>query len=136
MPFSLALYLWIALGSALGGVARFFCTGLAARLLGETFPWGTLFVNVLGSFIIGFFATITGPDGRIFAGTTTRQFVMTGILGGFTTFSSFSLQTLNLANDGEWLQAGGNVAGSVVLCLLAVWFGHLLALSVNAMKWI
>jgi CrcB protein len=136
MPFSLALYLWIALGSALGGVARFFCTGLAARLLGETFPWGTLFVNVLGSFIIGFFATITGPDGRIFAGTTTRQFVMTGILGGFTTFSSFSLQTLNLANDGEWLQAGGNVAGSVVLCLLAVWLGHLLALSFNAMKWI
>jgi fluoride exporter len=136
MPLSLALYLWIALGSALGGVARYWCTGVAARLLGETFPWGTLFVNVLGSFIIGFFATLTGPDGRIFAGTTTRQFVMTGILGGFTTFSSFSLQTLNLANDGEWLQAGGNVIGSVVLCLFAVWLGHMLALSINALKWI
>jgi CrcB protein len=136
MPLTLALYLWVALGSALGGAARFFCTGVAARLFGETFPWGTLFVNVLGSFIIGFFATLTGPDGRMFAGTTTRQFVMTGILGGFTTFSSFSLQTLNLANDGEWLQAGGNVVGSVVLCLVAVWLGHLLALSINAMKWV
>jgi fluoride exporter len=91
---------------------------------------------VLGSFIIGFFATLTGPDGRIFAGTTTRQFVMTGILGGFTTFSSFSLQTLNLANDGEWLQAGGNIVASVVLCLVSVWLGYLLANSVNAMKWI
>jgi CrcB protein len=132
----LLLYLWIAAGSALGGVARYFCTGVASRLLGETFPWGTLFVNVTGSFIISFFATLTGPDGRIFAGTTTRQFVMTGILGGFTTFSSFSLQSLNLANDGEWLQAGGNVVGSVVLCLVAVWLGHMLALSLNALKWI
>ena len=132
----MAAYLWIAVGSALGGVARYWCSGVAARLIGETFPWGTLFVNVTGSFIIGFFATLTGPDGRIFAGTTTRQFVMTGILGGFTTFSSFSLQSLNLANDGEWLQAGGNVVGSVVLCLVAVWLGHMLALSLNAMKWI
>ena len=136
MPLTLALYLWVALGSALGGAARFFCTGVAARLFGETFPWGTLLVNVLSSFIIGFFATLTGPDGRMFAGTTTRQFVMTGILGGFTTFSSFSLQTLNLANDGEWLQVGGNVVGSVVLCLVAVWLGHMLALSINAMKWV
>jgi CrcB protein len=136
MPLTLALYLWVALGSALGGAARFFCTGIAAKLFGETFPWGTLLVNVLGSFIIGFFATLTGPDGRMFAGTTTRQFVMTGILGGFTTFSSFSLQTLNLANDGEWLQVGGNVVGSVVLCLVAVWLGHMLALSINAMKWV
>ena len=136
MPLTLALYLWVALGSALGGAARFFCTGVAAKLFGETFPWGTLLVNVLGSFIIGFFATLTGPDGRMFAGTTTRQFVMTGILGGFSTFSSFSLQTLNLANDGEWLQAGGNVGGSVVLCLVAVWLGHMLALSINAMKWV
>ena len=132
----MAAYLWIAVGSALGGVARYWCSGVAARLIGETFPWGTIIVNIVGSFIIGFFATLTGPDGRIFAGTTTRQFVMTGILGGFTTFSSFSLQSLNLANDGEWLQAGGNVVGSVVLCLVAVWLGHMLALSLNAMKWI
>jgi fluoride exporter len=130
------LYCWIAIGSAIGGVARYWCSGVAARLFGETFPWGTIFVNVTGSFIIGLFATLTGPDGRIFASSTARQFVMLGLIGGYTTFSSFSLQTLNLANDAEWLQAGGNVVASVVLCLLAVWLGHVLALSINAMKWI
>jgi fluoride exporter len=129
-------YIWIAIGSALGGMARYWCSGVAARLIGETFPWGTIIVNVVGSFIIGFFATVTGPDGRIFAGTLTRQFVMIGFCGGFTTFSSFSLQTLNLVNDGEWLQAGGNIVGSVVLCLIAVWMGYMLASSINAMKWI
>jgi fluoride exporter len=128
-------YFWIAVGSALGGMARFWCSGLAARMFGETFPWGTLIINVLGSFVIGFFATLTGPDGRVVAGTTARQFVMVGICGGYTTFSSFSLQTLNLMNDGEWLQAGGNVTGSVVLCLVAVWAGHALAVGLNALKW-
>jgi CrcB protein len=130
------LYCWIALGSAIGGAARYWCTGFAARILGETFPWGTLFVNVAGSFIIGFFATLTGPDGRVFASTTTRQFAMVGLLGGYTTFSSFSLQTLNLVQDSEWLQAGGNIVGSVVLCLLGVWLGHILAASLNSMRWI
>jgi CrcB protein len=130
------IYGWIALGSALGGVARYWCSGVAARFFGETFPWGTLFVNVTGSLLIGFLATLMGPDGRMFAGSTMRQFVMLGLLGGFTTFSSFSLQTLNLVQDGEMLQAGGNVIGSVLLCLLAVWLGHILALSINAMKWI
>jgi CrcB protein len=135
-PEYVVIYLWIAVGSALGGMARYFCSGVAARLIGETFPWGTLIVNVLGSFIIGFFATLTGPDGRIFVSSSTRQFVMLGLCGGFTTFSSFSLQTLNLANDGEWLQAGGNIVASVVLCLISVWLGYLLANSINAMKWI
>jgi CrcB protein len=130
------IHLWIAVGSALGGMARYWCTGFAARMLGETFPWGTLLVNITGSLIIGFFATLTGPDSRIFASSTVRQFVMIGLCGGYTTFSSFSLQTLNLANDGEWLQAGGNIIGSVVLCLLAVWLGHILAVSINAMRWI
>lgn len=130
------LYMWIAIGSAIGGVARFWCSGVVARLIGETFPFGTLAVNVIGSFIIGFFATLTGPDGRMFVGTTGRQFVMTGICGGYTTFSSFSLQTLNLINDGEWLAAGANITFSVVLCLLAVWAGHILAVSINAMKWV
>jgi CrcB protein len=129
-------YLWIAVGSALGGVARYWCSGMAARLLGETFPYGTLFVNVLGSFVIGFFAALTGPDGRLFIGSTARQFVMVGLCGGYTTFSSFSLQTLNLMNDGEWLQAGANIAGSVILCLLAVWAGYALAVSLNALKWV
>jgi CrcB protein len=129
-------YVWIAIGSAIGGVARYWCSGVAARLIGETFPWGTLIVNVVGSFVIGFFATLTAPDGRIFASSTTRQFVMVGLCGGYTTFSSFSLQTLNLMNDGEWLQVGANISASVVLCLLAVWIGHVLAMSVNTMRWV
>ncbi len=129
-------YVWIAIGSAIGGIARYWCSGLAARLIGETFPWGTLIVNVVGSFIIGFFATLTAPDGRVFVGSTARQFVMVGFCGGYTTFSSFSLQTLNLMNDGEWLQVGANIGASVVLCLLAVWVGHVLAMSVNAMRWV
>jgi len=130
------IYLWIAVGGALGSVARFWCSGVAARLVGETFPWGTIVVNVTGSFIIGFAATTMGPDGRLFAGTTARQFVMVGLCGGYTTFSSFSLQTLNLLNDGEWFAAIGNVTLSVVLCLIAVWAGHVLALHLNAMKWV
>ena len=132
----MAAYLWIAVGSALGGMARYWCSGIAARLIGETFPWGTIIVNVVGSFIIGFFATLTGPDGRIFADTLTRQFVMIGFCGGYTTFSSFSLQTLALVQDGEWLLASANIALSVIACLLAVWAGYALAASINALKWI
>lgn len=128
------LYLLIGLGGALGSMARFWLSGLVANHIGETFPWGTLVINVTGSFVIGFFATLTGPDGRVFAGGNTRQFVMTGICGGYTTFSSFSLQTLNLTREGEWLRAGGNTVGSVVTCLLAVWLGHLAAASLNQLK--
>jgi fluoride exporter len=132
----LQFYLWIGLGSALGGMARYWCTGVMARLLGETFPWGTLLVNVLGSLIIGFFATATAPDGRLFVGAEARQFVMIGVLGGYTTFSSFSIQTLSLMNDGEWLYAGLNIGLSVILCLVAVWIGHSVAVHYNAMKWV
>jgi fluoride exporter len=129
-------YFWVAIGGAVGTVGRFWLSGVVARLIGETFPWGTLVINVTGSFIIGFFGTLTGPDGRIFVGSTSRQFVMIGICGGYTTFSSFSLQTLNLMNDGEWLYAGANITGSVILCLVAVWAGYALAVSLNAMKWV
>jgi fluoride exporter len=129
-------YLLIAVGSALGGMARYWCSGIAARVISETFPWGTLIVNVVGSIIIGFFATLTGPDGRLFMGTTARQFVMVGLCGGYTTFSSFSLQTLNLMHDGEWWYAGLNIAASVVLCLLGVWAGHIAAVSFNALRWV
>ena len=130
----MALYIWIAVGSALGGVARFALSGFVENQFGATFPWGTLIVNVTGSFVIGFVNTLTGPEGRVFASGTTRQFVMTGVCGGYTTFSSFSLQTLNLANGGEWARAGGNVMFSVACCLVAVWLGHMAALYLNKLK--
>jgi protein CrcB len=82
-------WFWVTLGSALGGLARYWLSGFAAQHIRQTFPIGTLIVNVTGSFVIGFFATLTGPDGRVFVGTDARQFVMTGICGGYTTFSSF-----------------------------------------------
>jgi len=127
-------YLWIAIGSALGGMGRYWISGVVAQQFGETFPWGTIIVNVTGSFVIGFFATLTGPDGRFLVPTSARQFVMVGICGGYTTFSSFSLQTLNLVHDGEWPAAGANIVLSVVLCLLAVWLGHIAAATLNQLK--
>jgi len=129
-------YIWVAIGGALGTIGRYWLSGVVAQQIGETFPWSTLIINVTGSFVIGFFATLTGPDGRIFVGTNPRQFVMIGICGGYTTFSSFSLQTLNLMNDGEWAFAVANIGLSVFLCLIAVWAGHVLGVSMNAMKWI
>ena len=127
-------YIWVALGGAIGTAGRYWLSGAVARAVGETFPWGTLFINVTGSFIIGFFAALSGPDGRLFVGSTARQFVMTGICGGYTTFSSFSLQTLNLMNNGEWFRASGNIGLSFALCLIAVWAGAILAGAINAMK--
>ena len=132
----MATYFYIAIGSAFGGVARFWLSGVVARFMGETFPWGTLIVNVTGSLAIGIIAALTGPDGRIFMGSTTRLALMAGICGGYTTFSSFSLQTMSLFNDGEWLYGGANIAASVVLCLLAVWAGLMLGASLNALRWV
>ncbi len=122
---------WIGVGSALGGVARYSFQGAAQKLMGVTFPWGTLGVNIAGSAFIGFFAALAIADGRWLVGSTARQFVMVGLCGGFTTFSSFSLETLNLARDGDFLRAGINVAASVVGCLIAVWAGHALGAALN-----
>ncbi len=125
------IYLWIAFGSALGGAGRYWCSGVIARHIGETFPWGTLIVNVVGSLLIGLLATVTEPDGRLLMSTTARQFFMIGVFGGFTTFSSFSLQVLNLVRDGQWPAASFYIAGSVVLCLVGVWLGHALGIAIN-----
>ncbi|MGH7024678.1 MAG: fluoride efflux transporter CrcB [Caulobacteraceae bacterium] len=127
-------YLWVALGGALGSMARYGCSSLIANWFGQTFPIGTLVINVMGSFVIGFFATMTGPDGRVLVSGDIRQFVMIGICGGYTTFSSFSLQTLTLAQDGEFIRAGLNVGVSVMLCLFAVWLGYVAAVALNAIK--
>ncbi len=128
------IYLWIALGSAIGGMARYACSVFALTHFGEAFPWGTLAINVVGSFIIGLFATLTAGEGRLLVSHSTRLFVMVGLCGGFTTFSAFSLQTLILLREGDMLRAGTNIALSIVLCLLAVWLGHALATALNQAK--
>jgi fluoride exporter len=117
-------YVWIALGGALGSIARAWLVVAVARAIGAHFPWGTILVNIVGSFVIGFFGTLTTLDSRFAVPADVRMFVMVGICGGFTTFSSFSLQTLELLRDGRVAQALGNVGLSVVLCLLAVALGH------------
>jgi fluoride exporter len=128
------IYLWLGLGGALGTMLRFFVNGVVSRHFGESFPLGTLVINVTGSFVIGFFAALTEPDGRWLVSPVFRTFFMVGVCGGYTTFSSFSLQTLNLVNDGEWLYAGLNALLSFALCLLAVWLGHAIGLSLKSTK--
>ena len=116
-------------GGALGTGARFWASGLVAQRIGEFFPFGTLVVNVTGSFVIGFFAALTDPTGPFLVAPRIRQFFMIGLCGGYTTFSSFSLQTLDLTREGEWLKATLNTASSVGFCMLAVWLGRILAVS-------
>lgn len=125
-------YLWIAVGAGLGGVLRYWCYGAAARMGAETFPWGTLFVNVAGSAFIGFYASLTGDMGRLLVSPNTRMFVMTGLCGGFTTFSTFSLETLRLLQDREYAYASLNVAASLLLCVLGVWLGHVFGMWLNS----
>jgi CrcB protein len=129
-------YLWVAIGGALGSVSRFWLSGLVAARFGETFPFGTLAINVTGSFVIGIFAALTIPEGRLDPQSRAfaTQFLMIGICGGYTTFSSFSLQTLNLLRDREWFYALGNIFLSVVLCMIAVWLGYLLGAIFNSTK--
>lgn len=129
-------YLWVAIGGALGSVGRFWLGGLIAARFGETFPFGTLFVNVTGSFLIGIIGALTIPEGRMDSQSRAfaTQLLMTGVCGGYTTFSSFSLQTLNLLRDREWLYAGGNMIVSIVLCMIAVWLGYLVGSIFNSAK--
>ena len=130
-------YLVIGLGGALGSMLRF---GLgswidsSAQKTGPIFPWGTIVVNITGCFVIGFIAAISAGEGRLMISSLTRQFIMIGILGGYTTFSSFSLQTLLLAQDGQWGSAVANVVLSVVLCLVGVWLGAALAGGLNQLR--
>ena len=118
--------MWVALGGAAGSVARY-QLAVWAQPWSRVVPWGTIGINIAGSFIIGLVATLTLPEPGRPSPEWVRLLVMTGICGGFTTFSSFSLQTLELLRTGAWGPALWNVGLSVVLCLLAVWAGHLLA---------
>lgn len=119
-------YLWVALGGALGSMARYGLSIWSARLVGDSFPWGTLAINIVGSFVIGLFGALTLPGGPMPVGAQARTFVMVGVCGGFTTFSSFSLQTLLLFRRGDWSHAAANILLSVVFCLVGVALGDLL----------
>ena len=127
----LKTYLAVMLGGAVGTALRFWLSNWFAVHYGETFPVGTIVVNVTGCFVIGLFAFLTGPDGSFLTSQLTKQVVMIGVLGGYTTFSSFSLQTLNLFNGGEWVRGGWNVLISMVFSLLAVWLGQVVAALIN-----
>ncbi len=124
---------WIALGGALGSVARYWLA-VWALPVSRSLSWGTIGINVAGSFLIGFFGTLTLANGRYPAPEWTRLFVMVGFCGGFTTFSSFSLQTLDLLRVGAWNRALANIAVSVMLCLASVAMGHALAAQINGGK--
>lgn len=121
---NLVSYFWVALGGSLGSMARYLMSQIAAQVAGETFPWGTLLVNILGSFVIGWFSPQPASEGM-------RLFVMVGICGGFTTFSAFSIQTFNLLRDGENLWALAYIVASVLLCVTATVIGHHVAVGMT-----
>lgn len=127
-------YLWVAIGGALGSMARYAVGGFVSEKSGGSFPWGTLVVNVTGSFIIGILGALTLPEGKMTPQSRAfaTQLLITGVCGGYTTFSSFSLQTLNLLRDGEWFYAAGNILLSVILCMIAVWIGYVLGNKFNS----
>jgi CrcB protein len=119
----------VALGGALGSVCRYLVGLYAAQQLSATFPWGTLIVNVVGSFLIGALATLADDAGVI--GPETRVLLVVGVLGGFTTFSSFSLDTLRLIEANELLYTSLYVSGSLALSLMATAVGIVLARSLS-----
>jgi CrcB protein len=124
-------YVLIAVGGALGSMSRYACSRAVALSYGETFPWGTVVVNIAGSFIIGFMAGISGPDSRLIVSPNVRNFIMVGFCGGYTTFSSFSLQTLQLIQNGDAAEAFGNVLLSVAACMAAVTLGYLAGMFIT-----
>ncbi len=113
----------IALGSAVGGLLRYLSTVVVVAGLGQSALWATALVNPLGSLLIGYFAAVAGPQGARPVGTTLYLGVTVGFFGGFTTFSILSLETLNLLIDGRAGLAAINIGGSLLLSLLAVWYG-------------
>jgi len=122
--------LFVAIGGAVGTLARYLIS-VAALPISQSLPLGTIGINILGSFVIGFFGTLTLSHGRFPVSEDIRLFVMVGLCGGFTTFSSFSLQTLDLLRGGAITRAAVNIVASVVLCVGAVAIGHLIGAPLN-----
>jgi CrcB protein len=124
-------WVYVALGGALGSVARFWVSGATTAAFGPAFPWGTLLANVSGCLLIGAVAGWSGPDGPLVASPLVRNFAMVGFCGGYTTFSAFGLQTLELAQAGDFARAAANVLASVAACLVAVWLGYAAAAALS-----
>lgn len=120
-------YIAVMAGGAAGVGCRMFISNWSADNLGQVFPWGTLLVNVSGCLIIGIFTGLTGPDGLVPATPIIRQVVAIGVLGGFTTYSSFSLQTINLLTEGKVLYGLSNIFLTLLLCLAGTWIGLVFA---------
>jgi CrcB protein len=120
---SLATCLWVALGGALGSVVRMLAAWGIDSVAGGAFPWGTIAVNVSGSFLIGALAGGLAPFGRVQVSDDVRLFLIAGLCGGYTTFSAFSLQTVTLLRTGESGAALANVGLSMGICLAATWLG-------------
>src|SRR6202047_2520901 len=127
-------YISVALGSMVGAVARFLVSVLSVSEFGDRFPWGTLFVNVTGSLVIGFYAALTGPDGRVFVSPRQRLFVMVGFCGGYTTFSAFSLETLRLVQSGNIQTALAYIFVSAIHWITRAWSGPALATRINRLR--
>jgi CrcB protein len=115
----------VALGGALGASLRYIAAATTHGLLGHAFPYGTLLVNVLGSLLVGYLVVLLPETGS--QASTLRLLLITGLLGGFTTYSAFSIETLTLMQEGQLLKAGLNIALTLFICLFAVWGGYLLA---------
>jgi fluoride exporter len=120
-------FILIAIGGAIGSVGRYYASRFIMLLSGGVFPFGTMFVNISGAIAIGFLAALSAPESPFFVSPQARLFFMTGICGGYTTFSTFSLETMALIGDGQWVAASLNAVGSVLLCLAAVWLGSVAA---------
>ncbi|WP_026843582.1 fluoride efflux transporter CrcB [Brumicola pallidula] len=118
------IYLFVAIGGAIGASMRYFVLQLATNLLGKSFPFGTLAVNVLGSFVLGLvYAFLQQDNGE---NTGLRVLVGFGLIGAFTTFSTFSLDTVLLIQQGELIKAALNVFFNVTVCLISVWLAFLI----------
>src|SRR6516164_4248248 len=113
----------VMLGGAIGSMWRFSWSGFVAERLGETFPFGTLVVNLVGSMLIGVFSCVVARVSNSVIAAALQQFLVIGICGGLTTFSSFSLQTYNLIAEGRWLSALANILFSTGFCLACVAMG-------------
>jgi fluoride exporter len=120
-------FLWVGLGGALGSLARWWVAQAMLVAFGPEFPWGTVLANLSGCLLIGFVAGASGPDGRLIGSSFVREFVVVGICGGYTTFSSFSLQTVGMLQAGDLSRAAANVAVSLIGCIGATFAGYALA---------